>query len=117
MKKEQITDTHSCAFCDSIQMSKVIDFGKVALAGGFLMPEEFDQELKFPLRLYYCHDCYAMQVVDKVPEDGLVHNYFYFSSSIVTLSDHFQKYASGITSRFLVNKEAIVLEFGCNDGV
>jgi methylation protein EvaC len=117
MEKTNITDMPSCAFCDSMEMSIVMDFGKVALAGGFLKPEQFNQELKFPLRLYYCNDCYAMQVVDKVAEDILFHNYFYFSSAIATLREHFQKYAFEITSRFLENKEATVLEFGCNDGV
>ena len=113
----QITDTPSCAFCDSLRMREVMDFGEVALAGGFLKPEEFDQELKFPLNLNFCLDCYAVQVIDKVPENDLFQYYFYFSSSIATLREHFQKYAFEITSRFLENKEATVLEFGCNDGV
>ena len=113
----QITDTPSCAFCDSLRMREVMDFGEVALAGGFLKPEEFDQELKFPLNLNFCLDCYAVQVIDKVPENDLFQYYFYFSSSIATLREHFQKYAFEITSRFLDNKEATVLEFGCNDGV
>ena len=44
-------------------------------------------------------------------------DYFYFSSSIETLRDHFQKYAAEITARFLVPEASTVLEFGCNDGV
>jgi methylation protein EvaC len=94
-----------------------MDFGEVALAGAFLMQEQFASERKFPLRVYYCDECYAVQVVDKVPPDILFHNYFYFSSSIGTLRNHFSEYAEEITRRFLEPAKATVLEFGCNDGV
>lgn len=108
---------HSCSFCDSERMSLVMDFGDVALAGGFLKPEQFHQEQKYPLRVYFCNDCFAVQVVDKVPADILFHNYFYFSSSINTLKEHFANYAVDVTSRFLEPATSTVLEFGCNDGV
>lgn len=94
-----------------------MDFGQVALAGGFLKQEQFAAERKFPLRVYFCNDCYAVQVVDKIPPDVLFQNYFYFSSSIGTLREHFCGYAEEITRRFLEPAKATVLEFGCNDGV
>ena len=93
--------TPCCSFCNSSRMSKVMDFGTVALAGGFLKPEQFAAERKFPLRLYFCNDCFAVQVVDKVPGDVLFHNYFYFSSSIGTLREHFKTYAAEVAARFL----------------
>lgn len=98
-------------------MSEFMDFGEVALAGSFLEPEQFAREKKFPLRLGFCHDCFAVQVIDKVPPEILFHNYFYFSSSIGTLREHFRSYAAEVTSRFLTPATATVLEFGCNDGV
>jgi len=98
-------------------MSLAMDFGWVALAGGFLRPERFENEQKYPLRLFFCGDCYAVQVVDKVSADVLFQDYFYFSSSIGTLREHFRKYAAEVTSRFLNPPSAAVLEFGCNDGV
>ncbi len=113
-----VVNNNCCSFCDSTHMSEVMDFGEVALAGAFLKPEQFDNERKFPQRLYFCHDCYAVQIVDKIPADVLFQNhYFYFSSSIGTLRDHFQLYAAEVTSRFLTPETATVLEFGCNDGV
>lgn len=108
---------HACAFCDSNRLSLVMDFGQVALAGGFLKKEQFASERKFPLRVHFCKECYAVQVVDKIPPDVLFHNYFYFSSSIGTLREHFRGYAEEITRRFLDPTTATVLEFGCNDGV
>jgi methylation protein EvaC len=106
-----------CSFCNSENIDEVMDFGKVALAGGFVKEEFFSEEKKFPLRLYFCKDCYAVQVIDKIPGEDLFQNYFYFSSSIRSLCNHFNDYAAEVTSRFLKPQSATVLEFGCNDGV
>lgn len=106
-----------CSFCDSTSMTEVMDFGKVALAGAFLKPEHFATEKTYPLRLYFCRDCFAVQVIDKVSANVLFEDYFYFSSSIKTLRDHFREYATEVTSRFLTPATSTVIEFGCNDGI
>ena len=106
-----------CSFCGESNMNLIMDFGEVALAGGFLKPENFTDEQKFPMRVCFCNDCFAVQVVDIIAPETLFQDYFYFSSSIETLRDHFCSYAQEVTSRFLNPSEATVLEFGCNDGV
>lgn len=107
-----------CAFCEGTNLSEIVDFGDVALAGAFLKPAEFPAERKYPLRLFFCADCFAVQVGDHVPPDVLFNaNYFYFSSSIGTLRAHFDSYAKEVTQRFLDPGKSSVLEFGCNDGV
>jgi methylation protein EvaC len=109
--------TACCSFCNSMSMTEVMDFGKVALAGGFLRSDQFPDEEYYPLRLYFCHDCYAVQVIDKVSSEVLFKDYFYFSSSIQTLRVHFVDYAQEVSSRFLKPESSTVIEFGCNDGV
>ena len=106
-----------CSFCDSPAMSEIMDFGRVALAGGFLQPEQFAEEKTYPLRLYFCRECFAVQLIDKVSAQLLFNDYFYFSSSIKTLRDHFTEYAAEVTSRFVTPEASTVIEFGCNDGV
>jgi len=83
----------------------------------FLSSDNFLGEQKYPLRLYFCNECFAVQVVDKVDAEILFKDYFYFSSSIKTLRDHFSEYAKNVTNRFLNSENSSVLEFGCNDGV
>ena len=107
----------SCAFCDSRRLGLVMDFGEVGLAGGFLKPEQFATEQTYPMRLHYCHDCHAVQVTDIVPAEVMFRDYFYFSSAIGTLRDHFQRLAGEVSRRFFDPSKATVLEFGCNDGV
>lgn len=111
------SDGPVCSFCDSKRLGLVMDFGEVGLAGAFLKPEQFAAERTFPMRLHFCQDCHAVQVTDKIPPDVMFQNYFYFSSSIGTLRDHFAQYAAEVTERFLDPAKATVLEFGCNDGV
>jgi methylation protein EvaC len=110
-------DQPVCRFCDNKRLGLVMDFGDVGLAGAFLKPEQFAAERTFPMRLHFCRDCYAVQVTDEVPAHVIFQNYFYFSSSIGTLREHFKRYAIEVTQRFLNPTSATVLEFGCNDGV
>ncbi len=115
---DQVSNKFCCAFCSSDSMQKVMDFGEVALAGGFLSKEQFEDEPKFPLRLFFCSDCYAVQVVDIVDTDVMFKNYFYFSSAIASLKEHFVDYATEVVSRFIPEpSKATVVEIGCNDGV
>ena len=109
--------TPCCSICNSKSMTAIIDFGKVALAGAFLKSEQFASEAVYPLRLYFCGDCFSVQVIDKVSPSVLFKNYFYFSSAIRTLREHFVDYAIEVTSRFLNPEHSTVIEFGCNDGV
>lgn len=59
-----------------------------------------------------------VQVSNVVSAEVLFKNYFYFSSSIKTLVDHFYDFAQEINERFLKEiKQPLVFELGCNDGV
>lgn len=116
MASEYIADA-SCSFCDSRRVSLIMDFGDVALAGAFVTKDQIPTEQRYPMRLGFCQDCYAVQVIEKIPPEILFKDYFYFSSSIGTLCDHFVEYAKDMTDRFLDPSSATVLEFGCNDGV
>jgi methylation protein EvaC len=107
-----------CAFCASNDLFEVIDFGDVALAGGFLKTPDFANERKFPLRVCFCQRCFAVQVTEKVDPALLFKNYFYFSSAIATLREHFVDFATEVVARFLDDPEhSIAVEIGCNDGV
>lgn len=114
----QKTTGGKCAFCGSTSMTEVMDFGDVALAGGFLKKEDFAKEKKYPLAIDFCNDCYAVQVRDHIDPKVLFETDFYFSSAIKTLRDHFADYAAEVVGRFLPQPEkAATLEFGSNDGV
>lgn len=115
----QFTARTTCRFCDGSRLTKVLDFGPVPLAGGFLKPEEFASEEYFPLDLSFCEDCTLVQVSNAVPAEQLFRkHYFYFSSKIQTLVTHCAAFAQDVYEKFLKGKpDASVFEIGCNDGV
>jgi len=116
--KSKNAQEKKCAFCGSTALTDVIDFGEVALAGAFLKQEDIPQEKKYPLVIVFCNECYAVQVRDHIDPKVLFETDFYFSSAIKTLRDHFADYASEVAGRFLPEpKNAVVVEFGSNDGV
>lgn len=102
-----------CRICQGTTLKEVMDFGEVALAGGFLKPEMFHVEQRHRLRLGMCVDCATVQVVDAVPASTLFDHYFYRTSTSRTLRDHFAAYAADLAARFAPRK---VVEIGCNDG-
>jgi methylation protein EvaC len=109
----------TCRFCNSSNLTCILDFGDVPLAGGFLNEKEFQNEKFYPLNLNLCQDCFLVQASDVVPAEVLFQqNYFFFSSAIGTLVSHFEAFAQDVHSRFLADKpEASAFELGCNDGV
>lgn len=117
-KSDGSTKIKKCAFCGSAKLTKIIDFGDVALAGGFLKKKDFNNEQKYPLDLMFCENCYAVQVGHHIDPKILFENDYYFSSSMGTLRTHFANYAAEVVERFIASpKDATTVEIGCNDGV
>lgn len=107
-----------CRFCQSENLTKIIDFGNVPLAGGFLSKEQIADEKFYPLGLDFCQDCTLVQVCNVVPAEVLFKNYFFFSSSIQTMVDCSVEFANEVNERFLKERiSSSVFELGCNDGV
>lgn len=101
----------NCASCGK-HTSEVMDFGRMAHAGAFLMPHEFADEKRHPLTLHFCESCHLVQVGQVIPD--VFENYFYQSSATETMRQHFRVYAKRMADQF---KPRRVLEIGCNDGV
>lgn len=115
MKKN--INSYNCRFCNSKKITEIIHFGEVGLAGGFLLPNEFVEEKTYPQQLFFCENCFLLQIINKVDSKLLFKDYFYFSSAIATLRKHFREYAEEVTKEFLIPDQASVLEIGCNDGI
>lgn len=108
--------TH-CRFCFSNDIKPILNFGNVPLAGGFLQSKEkiVDEKL-YPLEISYCKNCYLLQSVNVVNADVLFKDYFYHSSAIKTLTDHFIEIADKLSEEFKSKKNPFVIEIGSNDG-
>lgn len=102
----------NCRLCQHA-MTAIMDFGHVALAGGFLRPKDFETEKTYPLELMFCEHCYSVQIKEAVEPCVMFENYFYFTSATRTGGEHFSQCADDIVDRFNPSK---VVEIGCNDG-
>jgi len=109
-----------CRFC-SHNIIPFIDFGYVPLAGGFFPKSTtnsmFAKELLYPLQICFCKHCYLVQCNSSIDSDVLFKNYYYSSSTIKTLVNHFKDLAHDLTSITKKCKHPFVVEIGCNDGV
>lgn len=111
-----------CRCCNNSNLKEIWKLEKTPLAGGFLeKTEDVIYEKYYPLTLLYCNNCYSSFVKEIIQEEKLFTNinnngYFYFSSQILSLVEHFKLLYNYIKSKYdLKNKQ--VLEIGCNDGV
>ena len=105
-----------CRLCDSNKLKTFIDFQKMPLAGAFLSKSQIKNEFLYPMAMQFCKNCSSVQVDTVIPLDILFKKYFYFSSSINTLIEHFFDLSNLVSKKYLKNGGK-VLEIGCNDGV
>ena len=96
----------------------VLDLGEQPPANSFIDQSELNSlEPKFPLRLFWCPDCFLVQLLDIVDKEYLFKNYLYMTSASKPIVEHFTKYAKEIYEEFLQGKDdPFVVEIGSNDG-
>lgn len=110
-----------CRFCFNPRIVPVIDLGFTPLAGGFIdkkMLSSIMQKEKFyPLILSFCSNCFLLQTNAVIDAKILFKNYFYHSSSIKTLVNHFENLFEDIKQYINpIYSTNFLVEIGCNDG-
>ena len=109
----------NCRFCESILLDIIHLGDNFPLAGGFLRSiKEIGTDKTFPLTLCICQSCFTIQCKQVIDADILFKkDYFYFSSMLPMLVQHFQDYAKFIYKKFPDVQNTKIIEIGCNDGV
>lgn len=101
-----------CASCNSSEFNQVYDFGRVPLAGSF--PTDPGRVEKYPLKIIMCKECKLIQTNYLIDPEELFKDYRYISS--VGMQKHFDDYANWLVDKEGIDKNKVILEFGCNDG-
>ena len=95
----------------------ILDLGEQPPSNSFIDKNKLNSlESKFPLRLFWCNDCYLVQLLDIVDKEYLFKNYFYMTSASKPIVEHFKKYAQDVYQEFLQKDDSFVVEIGSNDG-
>lgn len=74
------------------------------------------KEEKFPLVVYFCHNCTLLQLRHVVNPEILFKEYVYQTGASAPLVAHFKNLAEEVISRHITSKNDLVVEIGSNDG-
>lgn len=106
-----------CKVCD-LSVEPFVSFGKMPIANGFLMPQQFDTEYFFELSVGFCPRCKMVQLMEQPKQEMMFHeNYAFFSSTSNRMATHFKEFADFIKKNYLKSKDPFVAEIGSNDGI
>ena len=107
-----------CRLCGSNKVVCFLNLSNMPRAGAYLKKEDLKKpEISYPLDIYFCENCYSVQLLDIIPRETLFDDYRYLSSvASNSVLEHFEMYASEIDN-LLTKKSDLVLEIACNDGI
>ena len=96
-----------------------VSFGRMPIANGFLLPEQFKEEYFFDLSVGFNPESKMVQLIERVDERKMFHeNYAFFSSTSVYMERHFERFAGFIAENYLQGvRDPFVMEIGSNDGI
>lgn len=107
-----------CHICGESGLIKVLDLGEMPLANSFLCKEELNKpEKKFSLTVYFCRNCFSLQLLDVINSEVLFRDYSYLTSASKPLVDHFVQMGHDIVGVFIKDRNDLIVEIGGNDGV
>ena len=108
----------SCRMCDSRPLLRAVSLTPTPPGNDFLNENELGRdEPIYPLDLYFCKECYHVQlghVVD--PKILYQNNYSYVSATSAHFVSHLKKYAEDMVDRFNLKANDLVADIGSNDG-
>ena len=105
----------SCASCHSKNMTEILNYGKIPLAGNFPQKQELSTVKTYDFGVSFCNNCSLLQATHIINPDFLFKDYRYISS--VGLSEHFRDVAGFLYNKFYTNDYKKIIEIGSNDGV
>lgn len=113
----KIKKERSCRLCGSSDLDSVLKLASTPPANAFIPKSRIDlEQKKYPLELFFCKDCYHVQLLEIVDPVELFENYVYVSGTSPVFVDHFYKYAQHVVDTYKPSKDLLVLDIGSNDG-
>ena len=111
-----ILRTDRCRFC-SHEIEKVINFGKMPIANGFIETKDLQKEYFFNLEAAFCSNCSLFQLVE-MPDPKILfnENYAYHSGESNSMQNHFKKIRNLLIEKYNLKKNQFCVEIGNNDG-
>jgi len=107
----------TCRACGGSRLHLFLSLGPTPLANSFLdSPEDAENELTFPLDVYFCPECSLVQLLDVVNSELLFRNYIYVTGTSDTMAAHNLQYAGSVCGFLGLGESDMVVEIASNDG-
>tara|TARA_B100001123_G_C15336946_1_gene1033243 strand:+ start:1204 stop:2409 length:1206 start_codon:yes stop_codon:yes gene_type:complete len=96
---------------------RIINFGKMPIANGFLKKKYFAKEFFFNLSVSFSEKISLLQLDDHPKPKMMFNNkYPFFTSSSKFMISHFKNYANWAKRKFIKKNNNKIIEIGSNDG-
>ena len=96
---------------------KVVSLAPTPPANAFIKRSQLEivQDC-FPLDLFFCKNCFHVQLLDIVDPKELFEIYVYVSGTSPRFVKHFENYAKTICNDYNLLPNSLIVEIGSNDG-
>lgn len=106
-----------CRLCGSGRLSLVLKLEPTPPANAFVPAADLGKDQpRFPLDVFFCEDCFHVQLLDVVDPRHLFENYVYVSGTSPVFVKHFEEYAADLCRRFHPKTGDLAFDIGSNDG-
>jgi len=99
----------TCRVCKRTNIIKVLDLGETPLANAYKKKPDSEAQ-KYPLQVFWCTDCFHVQLGEVIDPKILFTDYLYVSSTSPVFVKHFEDFAQSTNAKFVV-------DIGSNDGI
>lgn len=104
--------------CNSKRLTKIVSLSPTPPGNDFLKKDELGRkEYLYPLDLYFCENCFHVQLGHVVNPLVLYQkNYTYVSATSSQFVNHLKNYAIEMIEKFSLDETKLVVDIGSNDG-
>jgi len=115
--KDNFVHRARCRVCGSEKLHKFLSLGPTPLANSVLRKNQLDNAEDFyPLDVYFCSNCYLVQLLDVVSPEVMFKEYAYVTGASKPMQAHFTGLAEDVIENFKISKDSLVVDIGSNDG-
>lgn len=105
-----------CMNCGAAELYEFLDLGDQPNGNNFPTDETRDQEPLFPIAMVVCQKCWQVQIAEFPSQEFLFTDHPYITGVNVPILEHFQRLSPHVAKKLELERNALVVDIGCNDG-